>query len=90
MTQNNKHDVVVAIDTATDMLVCTVSWKDGTTGEREMLARDHMCRRHANEELVDTLDEALQTAGLGVDDIDRIVVGRGPGSFTGVHRNLDR
>ena len=84
MTQNNKHDVVVAIDTATDMLVCTVSWKDGTTGEREMLARDHMCRRHANEELVDTLDEALQTAGLGVDDIDRIVVGRGPGSFTGV------
>ena len=84
MTATNKCDVTVAIDTATDMLVCAVAWTDEATGERAIVARDHMCRRHANEELVNTLDEALSEAGLSMGDVDRFVAGRGPGSFTGV------
>ncbi len=84
MTNKAKQDVVVALDTATDMLVCTVAWTNAETGAREMAACDHMCRRHANEQLVGTLDEALAKAGLGASDVSRIVVGRGPGSFTGV------
>ena len=84
MTATNKRDVTVAIDTATDMLVCAVAWTDEETGERAIVARDHMCRRHANEELVNTLGEALAEAGLAMGDVDRFVAGRGPGSFTGV------
>ncbi len=84
MTAGNKRDVTVAVDTATDMLVCAVAWTDEATGERTVCARDHMCRRHANEGLVNTLDALLGEAGLAMGDVDRFVAGRGPGSFTGV------
>ena len=75
-------------------------WRDVPAGDRaqdgdpdaepahaevELLAsRDHMCRRHANVELIDTLDAALADCGRTVGDVDAYLVGRGPGSFTGV------
>ncbi len=43
-----------------------------------------MCRRHANVELVNTVDGVLAQAGLDRSDVGCYVVGRGPGSFTGV------
>lgn len=76
---------VAAIDTSTDMLACTVARIDGVDGAIDVLASgDHLCRRHANVELVTTLDAALAQAGLARGDVDAYVVGRGPGSFTGV------
>lgn len=80
---------VLAIDTSTDMLACAVgsvrAGKPMGDGAVDVLAAgDHRCRRRANVELVGTVDTTLTQAGVGVDDLDAILVGRGPGSFTGV------
>lgn len=96
--------IVVALDTATDMLACAVGEIDpalqagdtsaptgseralelAATGVRILAADDHKCRRQANVELVSTVDSVLNAAGLTRDDVDAYLVGRGPGSFTGV------
>lgn len=78
---------MVAIDTSTDMLVCACcAWRASSGRPRvEVLASgDHMCRRHANVELVNTLDEVLRHAGITMEQVSGVLVGRGPGSFTGV------
>ena len=73
---------ILAVDTSSDMLCCALV---RTKANVELLAsRDHMCRRHANEELVLTSQAVLQDAGLAMGDVDAVLVGRGPGSFTGV------
>ncbi len=80
--------LVVAIDTSTDMLACAVARIAGADTPAAavdvLAARDHLCRRHANVELVNTVDAALADAGCSRDAVDAYVVGRGPGSFTGV------
>ena len=84
MSLHNDNAPVVALDTSTDMLACAVSWIDEQTGDLRLASGDHLCRRHANVELVNTVDGVLAQAGLGRSDIGCYVVGRGPGSFTGV------
>ncbi len=75
--------IVLAVDTSTDMLACAVGRVEGS--HVEVLAQgDHLCRRHANEELVSTCAEALERAGVARTGVDAVLVGRGPGSFTGV------
>ena len=77
-----KVRTILALDTSSDMLCCAVA---RVGGEVELLAsRDCVCRRHANEELVSTSLAALADAGLSMDNVDAVLVGRGPGSFTGV------
>lgn len=84
MSLHNDYALVVALDTSTDMLACAASWIDGQTGEAKLVSGDHMCRRHANVELVNTVDSVLARAGMDRADVGSYVVGRGPGSFTGV------
>ena len=84
MANSNDRGLTVAVDTSTDMLACAARWVDAETGETRIVSRDHMCRRHANVELVDTVDAVLADAGFGRDAVEAYVVGRGPGSFTGV------
>ena len=83
----------MAVDTSTDMLACSVAWWtpevffDDTPSRAcvEVLAsRDHLCRRQANVELVETIDAVLADAGKSMADVGGFLVGRGPGSFTGV------
>ena len=85
--------LIVAVDTSTDMLACSVAWWtpevffDDTPSRAcvEVLAsRDHLCRRQANVELVETIDAVLADAGKSMADVGGFLVGRGPGSFTGV------
>lgn len=74
---------ILAIDTSTDMLACGVARV--RDGHIEMLASgDHLCRRQANVELAQTALDCLGRAGLSMSDVDEVLVGRGPGSFTGV------
>ena len=76
--------IVLALDTSTDMLACAVArWEpDGRT---EVLASaDHLCRRRANVELASCCLDLLTKAGLERSDVEAVLVGRGPGSFTGV------
>lgn len=87
--KNNEPQLVLAVDTSTDMLACAVArWAPGTgavPAAVEVLASgDHLCRRRANVELVTTAMEALAACGHTMKDVDAILVGRGPGSFTGV------
>ena len=84
MMRDSDFRVVVALDTSTDMLACAVRCASGEGGEARVFSRDHLCRRHANVGLVGTVEAALADAGLTIADVDAFVVGRGPGSFTGV------
>lgn len=107
----NETNVVLAVDTSTDMLACTVarltrrdaaagaassadggasaadagaSAADGGFDVEVLASTDHLCRRQANVELVGSVQEALDAAGLTMADVDAVIAGRGPGSFTGV------
>ncbi len=79
---------VLAFDTSTDMLACAVAqWtplKGGSANVRMLASGDHLCRRQSNVELTGTILETLESAGLTMADVDAVLVGRGPGSFTGV------
>ena len=89
------ESVILAIDTSTDMLACCVGVvAGGLSGAadagacsrevRILSSGDHLCRRHANESLTRTALACLDEASLTMADVDEVLVGRGPGSFTGV------
>ncbi len=76
--------IILALDTSSDMLCCAVGRATARDVIDVLANRDHLCRRHANEELVLSGQAALEEAGLAMGDVDAVLVGRGPGSFTGV------
>jgi tRNA threonylcarbamoyladenosine biosynthesis protein TsaB len=69
---------ILAFDTATSVTSCALV-RDGTlVGERTTNARS----------LLAATDELLEHAGLNSSDLDALVVGTGPGSFTSIRMGL--
>lgn len=71
--------LVLAIDTSTATVVTGVVSDGQIIGET--ILRD--CRDH-NEQLVAATQQALKQAGKTFQDLDAVVVGAGPGPFTGL------
>jgi tRNA threonylcarbamoyladenosine biosynthesis protein TsaB len=72
--------MILVLDTATRTPVVALASADGT-----VLAERHWQSRHRHgEELLGRLDEALAEIGANRRDITGVVVGIGPGSFTGL------
>lgn len=70
---------MLAIDTSTSTVVTGVVEDGHSVGETILL----QCRDH-NEQLVVATQRALQQAGKTFQDLDAVVVGVGPGPFTGL------
>lgn len=71
---------LLAFDTTTN--VCTVALLAGADGECIEHSR-HAPRQH-NRYLLAMIDELARAAGIGLNALDCIAFGAGPGSFTGV------
>ena len=69
---------LLALDTATEMATVAVTKNDRLISERGRRVTTH------SEGLMSMIDEALREARLDIADLDAIICGSGPGSFTGL------
>ena len=69
---------ILAFDTATSVTSCALVRDGALVGERATSARS----------LLAATDELLTSAGLVAADLDALVVGTGPGSFTSIRMGL--
>lgn len=79
MTQGRSGAVALAFDTSSSVGSVAVARAGDVCAEVELTERG----RHAPG-LIPAIEAALEAADVGRVDVDRIVVGEGPGSFTGV------
>jgi len=79
--------VILGLDTATAGTAVAVWAPDGPAVERRDDPPPGARPAHAGKLLV-LVEEALDAAGAGWDDIERIAVGVGPGSFTGLRLGI--
>ncbi len=73
---------LLALDTATRHATVAVAHGAGCVCEAEREVTTH------SEGLLALVDEALGAAGLSVRELDAVICGRGPGSFTGLRIGL--
>lgn len=75
--------LVLAFDTASDTLAIALGVRDGLRVEL-VATLDFPARREANLRLLESVAQLLDDNGRAVRDLSEVVVGHGPGSFTGV------
>lgn len=69
---------LLAIDTATE--ACSVALSHNGT----IVSRYDICPQQHSQKLLPMVDEVLKEAGITLQNLDGLIYGRGPGSFTGV------
>lgn len=75
--------LIIALDTATEAIGLGVARIDDGVLTR-VHSRTEIAPRRANSRLLEALTELLAEAGERIDEVGGVIVGRGPGSFTGV------
>ena len=75
--------LLLALDTATEAVGIGVARLD-SAGVTLLASEAHLAPRRANTVLLDRAGDALARSGGAMADVGVVVVGRGPGSFTGV------
>ena len=76
MTKANS--ILLALDTSTE--ACSVALQLGS----EILTLDEVCPQQHSKRILPMVQQLLSEAGISLAQLDGIVFGRGPGSFTGV------
>lgn len=74
--------LILAFDASTPVITVAVARTEGDA--REILAEVSASARGASETLLPATDAALDLAGESLNSVDRILVGVGPGTFTGI------
>lgn len=74
--------LILALDSSTG--VVTVGVARSAEGGREVLAETSIPSRGATETLLPAVHTVLDLAGTNLSEVERILVGVGPGTFTGI------
>jgi tRNA threonylcarbamoyladenosine biosynthesis protein TsaB len=74
--------LILALDSSTGVVTTAVA-RSGESG-REVLAEISIPSRGASETLLPAVHAALDLAGTDLSEVERILVGVGPGTFTGI------
>jgi len=79
--------LILAIDASTGVVTVAVARAEehaGSEAGREVLAEISVSSRGASEALLSAAHAALSLAGTDLDEVERVLVGVGPGTFTGI------
>jgi tRNA threonylcarbamoyladenosine biosynthesis protein TsaB len=82
--------LILALDSSTGVVTAAVAraGEDTGTGGREVLAEISVPSRGASEVLLPAAHAALGLAGTDLGEVERILAGTGPGTFTGIRISL--
>lgn len=77
--------LILALDASTPVVAVAVARAEGEgEGSREVLAEISVSARGASEALLPATDAALRLCGEELASVERVLVGVGPGTFTGI------
>ena len=83
--------LILVLDSSTDVVTAAVAHAEVSTErrtEREVLAEVSVASRSASETLLPAAHSALGLAGTDLGEVEHILVGIGPGTFTGIRIGL--
>jgi tRNA threonylcarbamoyladenosine biosynthesis protein TsaB len=76
--------LILALDASTPAVAVAVARAEEGEGFREVLAEISVSARGASEALLPAVDAALKLCGAELSSVERVLVGVGPGTFTGI------